>query len=77
MIIEIKDKTTDKIIETEYYKYLLNLAPQNIHKIKTKTEFLKSEYNFKIGIDKISSEDSRILNSIEDTYFRLKIKENG
>jgi len=61
------------IVDTHYYKWLVEQNGKDIHYIKTKKEYLKSQ-GFDWGVDKISAEDYNRLHAIEVYYFQVVIK---
>jgi hypothetical protein len=63
------------IVETHYYKWLLEKQPKDIHSIHTKMEYLESQ-GFIILNNSISSVDAQRLKIIEEHYFDREIKPN-
>jgi hypothetical protein len=71
---KIKDTDSSQlIVETDYYKWLQNKRPTDIHNINTKIEYL-TEQGFVKGRDKLSESDLRSLQYSERFYFDLEIK---
>lgn len=71
---KIKDTDPNQLItETDYYKWLQNKKPTDIHSINTKIDYL-TEQGFAKGKDKLSESDLRLLQYSERFYFDLEIK---
>lgn len=73
-LFQIPDNTEKaQLIEnTNYFNWLKENKPANIHSVTTKITYLES-LGFKTGIDRITESDLSALKSIEDTYFRKHI----
>lgn len=61
------------IVDTHYYKWLVEQDKKDIHLSNTKKEYLTSQ-GFNWGVDKISVEDHIRLRAIEVNYFDLVVK---
>lgn len=61
------------IIETDYYKWLLDQKVVDLHRIRTKIAYLESQ-GFVKGTDKITMEQLNFLKAVEDVYFHHEIK---
>lgn len=72
---KIKDNNRDiPMIQTDYYKWLLEKNPKDIHSINTKIEYLES-FRFIKNYHKLSEDDLNSLKYIEDAYFRFEMKQ--
>lgn len=70
----IQDKYTKQpMVNTHYYKWLLQKQPKNIHAINTKIEYL-TEQGFKLFEDAITNEELFTLQAVEQHYFHNEIK---
>jgi hypothetical protein len=73
-VFHIFDKDTNQLlVETHYYKWLLEKQPEDIHFIDTKLSYLV-EQGFKIGQDKVTETSHSILKSAEEHYFYNEIR---
>lgn len=73
-LFKIKDQDDSVAVETtHYYKWLKGKKVDNIHAIKTKTEYL-IEQGFNVGVDRVTEEDLKRLKAIETLYFNAELK---
>ncbi len=74
VLFKIKDQDDSQLmVNSHYYKWLLEQQPRDIHSIHTKMAYLESE-GFVLLDNSISSEDSQRLRYIEQFYFDQEIK---
>ncbi len=72
-LFNIQDKTDSIIVESHYYNWLSEQNLDDIHNIKTKTDYLKSQ-GFVMGQDRITEEDLKILKAIEEVFYLVNLK---
>lgn len=74
-LFKIQDQDSSQLMmETHYYKWLLSRKPSDIHSIKTKMEYL-GEQGFCVGKNHLSTDDLKRLQYIEQHYFNNEIKQ--
>lgn len=70
-LFQIKDKDDSQPIkETHYYGWLVENNVQDVHSIKTKTQYLE-EQGFVVGTDRLEEGDIQRLKAIETVYYRI------
>ena len=74
-IIPDTNNSNIPIEDTNYYAWLLEKRPNDIHRVNTKVEYLES-IGFVVSISKLSENDLLILKWIEQYYFDRNIKPN-
>lgn len=73
VLFEIIDKDrSQQIVETHYYKWLLEKKKTDIHYTLTKLEYLE-EQGFKVGVNKLNETNFDTLKYIEQHYFRMVV----
>lgn len=76
-LFEIKDKDSSiKMVDTHYYKWLVDNKKEDVHNIKTKIEYLEAQ-GFKVGYNFLREKDLQTLNYIEQHFTTNLFKKNG